>query len=55
VQKQFERTQVGCGFWLWWLLASSVGLAVGGSITGGALVWLLRHHIPDAAGAIEVE
>ncbi len=29
VQKQFERTQVGWGFWLWWVLASAVGYVAG--------------------------
>ena len=24
-----ERAQVGWGFWLWWVLASTVGMAVG--------------------------
>ncbi len=39
-----ERTQVGRRFWLWWMLASTVGLAVGGTVgaVGGAVgtfVW----------------
>ncbi len=49
-----ERAQVAWRFWLWWVLASTVGLAagcavheavalaVGGAITGDVLVWLLR-------------
>jgi len=50
-----ERSRVGWGFWLWWVLASTVswpiGLAiaeigagvVAGAITGIVLVWLLRQ------------
>ena len=36
-----ERARVGWGFWLWWVLASTVGLAVGlgavGLAVGGAV------------------
>jgi hypothetical protein len=35
-----ERTQVGWGLWLWWVLASTVGLLIGGAVgtaVGGAL------------------
>jgi hypothetical protein len=28
-----ERAQVGWGFWLWWVLASTVGFAVGSAVT----------------------
>jgi hypothetical protein len=51
---------VGWGFWLWWVLASTVGWVVGmpvggfvgwaalgavyGAITGVVLVWLLRQR-----------
>ena len=58
-----ERSQVGWGFWLWWVLASIVGLAVAfaadsenvglavgvviGAITGVVLLWLLRQPVTE--------
>jgi hypothetical protein len=31
----------------WWVLASTVGLAAGGAITGGVMVWLLRQPVTE--------
>ena len=56
-----ERAPVGWSFWLWWVLATFVGLAAGlaatgavfGPITGGLLVWLLRQPAPRGGEATE--
>ena len=57
-----ERAQVGWGFWLWWVLASSVGFAVafamagavvGGAITGGVMVWLLRQPVTEEPSLLQ--
>jgi hypothetical protein len=50
-----ERAEVGWGFWLWWVLASSVGLTVG-FIVGFAVldVEVMSFTIGLAAGGAVV-
>ena len=43
-----ERTQVGWGFWLWWVLASAVGFAVVRAGVGIAQWFVLRRHVSRA-------
>ncbi len=43
-----ERTQVGWGFWLWWVLASAVGFAAVGAGVGIAQWFVLRRHVSRA-------
>ena len=60
-----DRAPVGWAFWLWWVLANTVAEAVGGAaglavagallgtITGIALVWLLRQPVTPGREAAE--
>jgi hypothetical protein len=34
MQQQFDRTQVGWRFWLWWVVATTAGCFVFGAVTG---------------------
>lgn len=47
-----ERSQVGAGFWLWWVVTSTIGLGVGLGLLG-ALVETLES-LSSIVGSITV-
>ncbi len=50
ITKDAERAQVGWGFWLWWVLASIVGFAVGGFVAIVVFVFVIFSAALDVVG-----